>query len=112
MRYLLAIYGDSSTWGSQSEEETKPELAAFGAFEREAAEAGIVVASVALQPDAYTLSIDHGVPQIPEGAVTEPGRRTGCFTSSTAPAWRRLRNGRRRSRSSVTATSTRSRFAR
>ena len=64
MRYLLAIYGDSSTWGSQSEEETKAELAAFRTFEREAAEAGIVVASVALQPDAYTLSIDHGVPQI------------------------------------------------
>ena len=88
MKYLLAIYGDSSTWGTQSEEDAKEELDAFAAFEREATEAVVLVGKEALQPDAYTLSVRDGAP---------------ALTS---------KSGRRRSRSSVTAGSTRSRSAR
>ena len=79
MKYLLAIYGDSSTWGTQSEEDAKAELDAFAAFEREAAEAGILVAREALQPDAHTLSVAGGAPHFTEGAPTERAARLGCF---------------------------------
>ena len=79
MKYLLAIYGDSSTWGTQSEEDAKEELDAFAAFEREATEAGVLAGKEALQPDAYTLSVRDGGPALPDGAVTKPEQRLGCF---------------------------------
>jgi hypothetical protein len=62
MKYLLAIYGDSSTWGTLSEEEAKAELDAFATFERAAAEAGVLVAKEALDPEAYTLSVRDDPP--------------------------------------------------
>jgi hypothetical protein len=76
MRYLLAIYGDSSTWGTQSEEDAKAELDAFAALEREAADAGVLVDGVALDPAAYTVSAGSGSR---DGAVTGEGQRLGCF---------------------------------
>ena len=79
MKYLLAIYGDSLTWGTLGEDEAKAELDAFAAFEREATEAGVLVANEALQPEALTLSVRHGAPAITDGALTEPERRLGCF---------------------------------
>ena len=79
MKYLLAIYGDSSTWGTQSEEDAKAELDAFAAFEREAAEAGILVSSEALQPEAHTLSVHDGALRLAEGALTAARERLGCL---------------------------------
>ncbi len=79
MKYLLAIYGDSSTWGTQSEEEANAELDAFAAFERNAAEAGVLISKEALEPEAYTLSVRDGTRRLTEGALSEPGQRLGCF---------------------------------
>ena len=79
MKYLLAIYGDSSTWGTLPDEDANAELDAFAAFEREAAEAGILIANEALQPEAHTLAVDGGARHLTEGAPTEPERRLGCF---------------------------------
>ena len=76
MRYLLAIYGDSSTWGTQSEEAAQAELDAFAAFEREAADAGVLVDSAALEPAAYTVSASGGSR---DDAVTAAEQRLGCF---------------------------------
>ena len=79
MKYLLAIYGDSSTWDAQSEEDAKAELDAFAAFEREAADAGILVVKEALRPEAQTLSVHDGARRLTEGAPTEAEQRLGCF---------------------------------
>jgi hypothetical protein len=79
MKYLLAIYGDSSTWGTQSEEEANAELDAFAAFERAATEAGVLVGGEALDPEAYTVSVREGRPVVTDGALTEPDQRLGCF---------------------------------
>lgn len=77
--YMLAIYGDSSTWGTQSDEEAKAELDAFAAFEREAAAAGVLAGTTALEPGAHTLTARGGAPEVSEGAVTNAENRLGCF---------------------------------
>ncbi len=79
MKYLLAIYGDSSTWGTQSEEEAKAELDAFAEFERAATEAGVLVGNEALDPEAHTVSVRDGRSVVTDGALTEPEQRLGCF---------------------------------
>ncbi len=79
MRYLLAIYGDSSTWGTQSADDAKAELDAFAAFEREAAEAGVLADSAALDAAAYTVSARGEGVEVEDGAVTGAEQRLACF---------------------------------
>jgi hypothetical protein len=79
MKYLLTVYGESSTWGTLSEEETKAELAAFDAFEREASEARVLIDSGALTVPAYRVSVREGARHISEGPPSDDDRRLGCF---------------------------------
>ncbi len=79
MKYLLAVFGDSSTWGTQSEEQAKAELDAFAAFERDAAEAGVLVAREALAPEGYTLSVENGAAHVAGEPLTRSEQRLGCF---------------------------------
>ncbi len=79
MKYMLAIYGDSSTWGRQSDDEAKAEQDAFATFEREAAAAGVLIEQAALQPEGQTLSMPEGGAQPTSGPLTNPERRLGCF---------------------------------
>jgi hypothetical protein len=74
MKFMLAIYGDSSTWGSQSDEEAKAELDAFAAFEREAKQARVLVTREALEGEGSRLSSEDG-----EGELMDPEKRLGCF---------------------------------
>jgi hypothetical protein len=77
MKYMLLVYGDSSTWGTQSDEEAKAELEAFAAFERDAGEAGVLVARDALRPEGYTFTNRNGAPEVTEGIPSD--RRIGCI---------------------------------
>jgi hypothetical protein len=79
MKYLLMVYGDASTWGRLSEEAAAAEQDAFATFEREAAEAGVLVSQEALDPDAYSRSIRDGEPRLEHAALSGPGQRAGCF---------------------------------
>ena len=79
MKYMLALYGDSSTWGTQSDEEFTLEQKAFAAFEREAAEAGVLVGKEALEPEGHTLSVQDGAPAVTDAPPTKPEQRLGCF---------------------------------
>jgi hypothetical protein len=73
---MLLVYGDSSTWGTLSEEDAKAELDAFAAFEREAGAAGILVAQDALHAEGYTFTNGDGAGRLTE--ETPAGRRIGC----------------------------------
>jgi hypothetical protein len=76
MKYMLFVYGDSSTWGTLSDEEAKSELEAFAAFERDAREAGVLVAGDALAAKGYTVAKQNGTAQRSDAPM--PARRIGC----------------------------------
>jgi hypothetical protein len=76
MKYMLLVYGDSSTWGTLSDEEAKAELEAFAAFEREASEANVLLTQDALQPDGHIFAKRNGTAQPSEETMSD--RRIGC----------------------------------
>jgi hypothetical protein len=79
MKYQLLVYGDASTWGTLSEADAKAELDAFAAFDRDAEDAGVLVAREALQPEGHTLTWRNGKPQLTAELPTEPRQRIGCL---------------------------------
>jgi hypothetical protein len=76
MKYLLLVYGDSSSWGTLPPEEAKAELERFAEFERSAGEAGVLVTQGALQPESDTITVLDGPA---ESAAAKPERWPGCF---------------------------------
>jgi len=50
VNYLFLLHGDQSTWGHQTETEHHAEMSAFADFERQAADAGVLVTNYALRP--------------------------------------------------------------
>ena len=96
MRYLLALYGNQSTWGTQTETEHAAEMSAFADFEREARQAGVLVANHALQgiAQATTLRRDEaGRSALADGPAADPGEHLGavyvleCEGGAEAARW-------------------------
>jgi hypothetical protein len=91
MRYLLAVYGDSSRWGSLDHVAARAETEALEGFDREAGEAGLLVTRAPLALEAWTISAGDRVAR--DGAPSDPIHRLGCFyviecrDAAEAKAW-------------------------
>jgi hypothetical protein len=57
MKFLLTIYGEESGWGDASPEEIGQVMAAYEAFGRAAAEAGVLVGGEGLQPTSTATTV-------------------------------------------------------
>jgi hypothetical protein len=81
MHFLLALYGDQSTWGKQTEAEHATEMSAFAAFEREARQAGVLVANHALEPADRAAAVRRdgsGEPALADGPIDDATEQLGA----------------------------------
>jgi hypothetical protein len=82
MKYLLTFYGDESAMENASPEEMKEGMERWGAFEREAVEAGVMIACEPLETSssATTIHLDEEREQtITDGPFTESKEQLGGF---------------------------------
>jgi hypothetical protein len=95
VRYLFLLYGDQSTWGHQSEAEHQDEMAAFGVFERQAADVGVLITNYALQPAARATTRRRSDRQavLADGPAAGGGEQlravyvVSCQDATEAAAW-------------------------
>jgi hypothetical protein len=95
MKYLFLVYGEQSTWGHQSEAEHRDEMAAFGVFERQAADAGVLVTNYALRPAASATTLRRGdsEPVVADGPAAGGAEQlaaiyvVNCHDATEAAAW-------------------------
>jgi hypothetical protein len=81
MRYLLTIYSDESRWADMSEEDSGKLMAAYEAFGREAAQAGVMIGGEGLQPTATatTVRVRDGEPLFTDGPFAETREQLGGY---------------------------------
>jgi hypothetical protein len=82
MKYLLTFYGAEDSMENASPEEMKEGLERWGAFEREAVDAGVLIASEPLEAsaNATTIHVDaDGEATTTDGPFTESKEQLGGF---------------------------------
>ena len=81
MKFLLTIYGEESGWGNASPEEIGQVMAAYEAFGRAAAEAGVLVGGEGLQPTstATTVRVRDGETLTTDGPFAETREQLGGY---------------------------------
>jgi hypothetical protein len=81
MKFLLTIYGEESGWGDASPEEIGQVMAAYEAFGRAAAEAGVLVGGEGLQPTstATTVRVRDGETLTTDGPFAETREQLGGY---------------------------------
>ena len=81
MKFLLTIYGEESGWGDASPEEIGQIMAAYEAFGRAAAEAGVLVGGEGLQPTstATTVRVRDGETLTTDGPFAETREQLGGY---------------------------------
>jgi hypothetical protein len=81
MKFLLTIYGEESGWGDASPEEIDQVMAAYEAFGRAAAEAGVLVGGEGLQPTstATTVRVRDNETLTTDGPFAETREQLGGY---------------------------------
>jgi hypothetical protein len=81
MRYLLTIYTDESRYASMTPEESAQLMADYGAFGREAQEAGVLLGGEGLQPTstATTVRVRDGETLFTDGPFAETREQLGGY---------------------------------
>jgi hypothetical protein len=81
MKYLLTIYTDESSYASISPEQSSAMLEAYGAFGREAQEAGALLGGEGLQPTATatTVRVRDGEALFTDGPFAETREQLGGY---------------------------------
>jgi hypothetical protein len=81
MRYLLSIYGDESGWNDVTPEQGAGIMAAYEAFGREAAAAGVLLGGDGLQPTstATTVRVRDGERLLTDGPFAETREQLGGY---------------------------------
>jgi hypothetical protein len=81
MKFLLTIYGEESGWGDASPEEIGQVMAAYEAFGRAAAEAGVLVGGEGLQPTstATTVRVRDNETLTTDGPFAETREQLGGY---------------------------------
>ena len=81
MRYLLTIYTDESRYASMTPEQSAQLMADYGAFGREAQEAGALLGGEGLQPTstATTVRVRDGETLFTDGPFAETREQLGGY---------------------------------
>jgi hypothetical protein len=82
MRYLLALYGDESGWDDITPEEMKAQLVHWSEFDRQAADAKVMVGGEALQPSSNATTVRIGEDDarvVTDGPFAETKEQLGGF---------------------------------
>jgi hypothetical protein len=81
MRYLLTIYTDESSWATMTAEDGAAMTAAYGAFGREARDAGALLGGEGLQPTATatTVRVRDGETLFTDGPFAETREQLGGY---------------------------------
>ena len=81
MKYLLTIYTDESRYASMSPEDSGRLMAEYGAFGREAQEAGVLLGGEGLQPTATatTVRVREGETLFTDGPFAETREQLGGY---------------------------------
>jgi hypothetical protein len=81
MKYLLTIYTDEASYASISPEQSSAMLEAYGAFGREAQEAGALLGGEGLQPTATatTVRVRDGEALFTDGPFAETREQLGGY---------------------------------
>jgi hypothetical protein len=81
MKYLLTIYGDESGLSDVTPEESAQVMAAYEAFSREVAEAGVMRGGEGLQPSATatTVRVRDGERMLTDGPFAETREQLGGY---------------------------------
>ena len=81
MKYLLTIYSDESRWADMSDEDSAKLMAAYEAFGREAAGAGVLRGGEGLQPTATatTVRVRDGETMLTDGPFAETREQLGGY---------------------------------
>ena len=81
MKYLLTIYADESRWADAAPEYGAQLMAAYEAFGREAAEAGVLLGGEGLQPTptATTVRVRDGERLLTDGPFAETREQLGGY---------------------------------
>jgi hypothetical protein len=95
MKYLLTIYADESRYATMTPDESARLMADYGAFGREAEEAGVLLGGEGLQPTATatTVRVRDGEALFTDGPFAETREQLGgyylleCRDLDEAAAW-------------------------
>jgi hypothetical protein len=81
MKFLLTIYGDESGWGDATPEEIGQVMAAYEAFGRAAADAGVLIGGEGLQPTstATTVRVRDNETLTTDGPFAETREQLGGY---------------------------------
>ena len=81
MKYLLTIYSDESRYATMTPEESAQLMAGYGAFGREAQEAGVLLGGEGLQPTstATTVRVRDGETLFTDGPFAETREQLGGY---------------------------------
>ncbi len=81
MKYLLAVYHDEDRWPALDEEAQQAEINAYWRLDDEATDAGVFIASQALEPSEATRSvrIREGEVVVTDGPFAETKEQLGGF---------------------------------
>ena len=81
MKYLLSIYGDASGWDEATPEQGAELMAAYEAFDRAAAEAGVLLGGEALEAPstATTVRVRDGERLLTDGPFAEAREQLGGY---------------------------------
>jgi hypothetical protein len=77
MKYLLAVYGDSSRWGTLNEAAARAETEALERFDRDARQAGSLITRAPLGLEGWKVSA--GQPVARKETPRDEVHRLGCF---------------------------------
>ncbi len=82
MKYLLTFYGEEGEMENASPEQLKEGVEHWNAFEREAVDAGVLIACEPLEPGSKSTTIrlsEDGEPTTTDGPFTESKEQLGGF---------------------------------
>jgi hypothetical protein len=81
MKYLLTIYVDESRYATMTPEESAQLMSGYGAFGREAQEAGVLLGGEGLQPTATatTVRVRDGETLLTDGPFAETREQLGGY---------------------------------
>jgi hypothetical protein len=81
MKYLLTIYADESRYATMTPEDSAELMAGYGAFGREAQEAGVLLGGEGLQPTATatTVRVRDGEALFTDGPFAETREQLGGY---------------------------------
>lgn len=81
MKFMLLLHADESGWAHLSPDELKAAMATYAAYNRELAEAGVLVHGEQLQPSATTktLSRDRSEITVTDGPFVESKEQMGGY---------------------------------